>query len=224
MIFSHACRLYSTPRMHADDTTLNIIQSWLKVNKLTLNVKKTKYLLIGSRPKLDLVPDNFTVKVNNIFLERVTVYKSLGVLVDENLTWKAHIDEISKKTSASLSVLRRLIPTIPLEIRETMYKVLIVPYFDYSNWKDYQKNSSNSRIAPLELDFLNYQTRSKNILNELGWEALEDRSMKQIAILMYKITRSVPPPPPPYLRNIFCEFLWRPLLQLEKLVNQLIYS
>ena len=137
--------------MYADDTTLtsaaedvdtlqvkmnsdlNIIQSWLKVNKLTLNVKKTKYLLIGSRPKLDLVPGNFTVKVNNISLERVTVYKSLGVLVDEYLTWKAHIDEISKKISASLSVLRRLSPTIPLETRKTMYKTLIVPYFDYSS-------------------------------------------------------------------------------------------
>ena len=63
----------------------------------------------------------------------VTVYKSLGVLVDENLTWKAHIDEISKTISAGLSVLRRLNPTIPLENRETMYKALIVPYFDYSS-------------------------------------------------------------------------------------------
>ena len=38
------------------------------MDKLTLNVKKIKYALIGSRPKLDLVPGNFTVKVNNISL------------------------------------------------------------------------------------------------------------------------------------------------------------
>lgn len=75
--------MYEKPRMYADDTILkmwtdtpqvkinsglNIIQSLLKVNKLTLNVKKIKYALIGSRPKLDLVPGNFTVKVNNISL------------------------------------------------------------------------------------------------------------------------------------------------------------
>ena len=75
--------MYEKPRMYGDDTILkmwtdtpqvkinsglNIIQSLLKVNKLTLNVKKIKYALIGSRPKLDLVPGNFTVKVNNISL------------------------------------------------------------------------------------------------------------------------------------------------------------
>ena len=68
-----SCGVFSKTRMYADDTTvtsaaedpdtlqvkmnsdLNKIQTWLKVNKLTLNVKKTKYMLIGSRPKLGLV-------------------------------------------------------------------------------------------------------------------------------------------------------------------------
>ena len=98
--------------MYADDTTLTCsaesadtlqvqrnsdlskIPTWLKVNKLTLNVKKTKYMLIGSRPKLELLSDNFGVKVNNIPMERMTVYKSLGVSIDENIFWKTHIDEI----------------------------------------------------------------------------------------------------------------------------------
>ena len=70
------------PLLFKINSGLNIIHSCLKVNKLTLNVKKTKYVLIGNRPKLDLVPGNFTVKVNNISLKRVTVYKSL----DENLS------------------------------------------------------------------------------------------------------------------------------------------
>ena len=50
-------------------------------------------MLIGSRPKLDLFSNSFAVKVDNIPIERVTVYKSLGVSV-ENLTWKVHIEEI----------------------------------------------------------------------------------------------------------------------------------
>ena len=99
------------------NSDLDTIQTWLKVNKLTLNVKKTKYMLIGSRPKLDLVSNNFAVKVDNIPIERVTVYKSLGVSVDEDLTWKAHIEEISKKISAGLSVLKRISPTTPFETR-----------------------------------------------------------------------------------------------------------
>ena len=91
-------------KMNSD---LSKIPTWLKVNKLTLNVKKAKYMLSGSRPKLELLPHNFTVEVNNVPIERVTVYKSLGVSIDENLLWKTHIDEISKKISAGLSVLKR---------------------------------------------------------------------------------------------------------------------
>ena len=60
----------------------------------------------------------------------MTVYKSLGVSVVEDLTWKAHIEEISKKISAGLSVLKRISPTTPVETRQIMYKALILPYFD----------------------------------------------------------------------------------------------
>ena len=48
-------------------------------------------MLIGSRPNLDLLSNNFAVKVDNIPIERVAVYKSLGVSVDENLK-----DDISR--------------------------------------------------------------------------------------------------------------------------------
>ena len=84
--------------MYADDTTLttsaedphvlehkinydmNLIQSWLSANKLTLNVKKTKYMLIGSRFKLSQINIDFTVKVNNIPLERVIKNKFLMMI------------------------------------------------------------------------------------------------------------------------------------------------
>ena len=123
--------------------------------------------MIGSRPKLDLVSNNFAVKVDNIPIERVTVSKSLGVSVDENLTWKAHIEEISKKISAGLSVLKRISPTIPFETRQTRYKALILPYFDYSCcvWgyigkglteKFQQLQHGAARIVTLS----NYETRS----------------------------------------------------------------
>lgn len=73
------CQLYSRPRMHADDITLTSVAEdvdtlqvkkncnlkklrRLKVNKLTLNVKKTYYMLIGGRPRHELLSDNSTVK------------------------------------------------------------------------------------------------------------------------------------------------------------------
>ena len=77
--------------MYTDDTTLttsaedpcvlehkmnydmNLIQSWLSANKLTLNVKKTKYMLIGSQFKLSQINSDFTVKVNNTLLTLIII-------------------------------------------------------------------------------------------------------------------------------------------------------
>ena len=214
MTFPYANCTQGLCRMYADDTTLTCsaedadtllqvklrsdlskIPTWLKVNKLTLNVKKTKYLLIGSRPKLELLSDNFTVKVNNIPIERVTVYKSLGVSIDKNLSWKTHIDKISKTTSAGLSVLRRVSRTILFTIRETIYKALIVPCFDCSScvWGYIGKGLSEKpqnrvdRIVTLS----NNETRFKDLLDKLGWEVLEDGRIRQLVVLMFKITHNI---------------------------------
>ena len=107
----------------------------------------------------------------------MTVYKSLGVSVDEDLTWKAHIEEISKTISAGLSVLKRVSPTIPFETRQIVYKALILPYFDYSSCVSgyigiglaeqlQQLQNRAARIVTLS----NYETRSKDLLDDLGWK------------------------------------------------------
>ena len=72
-----------------------------------------------------------------------------------------------------------------------MYKALIALYFDYSScvWgyigkglleKLQQRQNRAARIVTLS----NYETRSKYLLDELGWEVLEDRKVRQLAILM----------------------------------------
>ena len=88
-----------------------------------------------------------------------------------------------------------------------MYKALILPYFDYSSFasvytgiglteKLQQLQNRAARIVTLS----NYETRSKDLLDDLGWQVLVDRRMRKVAILMYKITHDISPP---CLRNIF---------------------
>ena len=101
----------------------------LSANKLTLNVKKTKYILIGSQFTLSQINSDFTVKVNNTPLERVIKHKSLGVQIDESLNWRPHINIISKKISAGLAILNRVSHFIPFDTRANMYNALVMPYF-----------------------------------------------------------------------------------------------
>ena len=184
--------------MYADDTTLtssaedpyifehkmnydmNLIQSWLTANKLTLNIKKTKYMLIGSKFKLSQIHNDFTVKVHNTPLARVVKHKVLGVHIDESLNWRPHINATSKKISAGLAILKRVSPTIPFDTRMNMYNALVVPYFDYCSTvgaisaRGYQTKSKNCKIGLPE--FLPFQITK--VAQVLCWMSLAGKVWK----------------------------------------------
>ena len=67
------------------------IYVWLVANKLTLNIKKSKFMIISKRKGGDL---NYQLKINGVPLERCTSYKYLGLFIDDGLTWKYHIKHV----------------------------------------------------------------------------------------------------------------------------------
>jgi len=82
-------------KLNAD---LAAIKSWLHDNKLTLNVAKSKFMIIGSRMKLSQFNDIALVD-NNDWLENVTEFKYLGVTINQYLTWHDHIDQLQSKVA-----------------------------------------------------------------------------------------------------------------------------
>ena len=112
------------PIMFADDTnlflssknikylfqTMNkelaIIQEWFNANKLSLNASKTKYSFFHSLSFSDRIPLRLPeLKTNDVVIKREENMKFLGVLLDENLTWRPHIKCIENKISKNLSIL-----------------------------------------------------------------------------------------------------------------------
>ena len=73
------------------------ISDWMAANKLSLNASKTEYMLIGSHKKLQQNRNDFLIKMDNAPIECVNVSKSLGLMIDETLTWHCHVDLITKK-------------------------------------------------------------------------------------------------------------------------------
>ena len=62
---------------------LSALNLWLKVNKLSLNVAKTEFMIVSSRQKLDAVADNHCINLNieGKIIKRVNHAKSLGLYV-----------------------------------------------------------------------------------------------------------------------------------------------
>ena len=75
------------------------IRQWLCCNKLSFYVSKTQYMVFTPRNKQ---VENLNIKIQNNNIERFTVTKFLGVMIDAQLSWKCHIEYTCKKISKCL--------------------------------------------------------------------------------------------------------------------------
>ena len=111
------------------------IGSWLnclcgsRLIWLSLNLGKTNYMLFRSRP-----PDNeLALPINNVVLPRVAATKFLGIIIDDKLSWKPHIQSVKSKLSSVLSIMYKASQLINTSGMYTLYCSLFHPYLSYCN-------------------------------------------------------------------------------------------
>ena len=75
---------------------------WLAANCLSLNVLKTFYMLFTNKKAPQL-----NINIDGTVIERVKEFKSLGLLIDENLNFKAHCQKINNKLSKANYILNK---------------------------------------------------------------------------------------------------------------------
>ena len=107
------------------------MDEWLKANRLTLNTKKTKYVVFGTKHKLDYVADDLNIKIGNDKIEKVPHMKYLGVILDDHLTFDEHISQVHTRSSQNLGILRRSREYLDTNTSMTLYKSLVLPHLDY---------------------------------------------------------------------------------------------
>ena len=113
---------------HETNQKLEFINNWFISNKLTINYKKTKYMTIYGKKN-----QKFTVqlKMGDIVLERVKNIKYLGLIMDENLVWKNHIQFLKTKLTSSCNIMYKLRYYVPLKSRISIYYSLFYSYLQY---------------------------------------------------------------------------------------------
>ena len=86
--------------------------------------------------------------MDNMKLENVHSYNYLGVIVDDKLTFTDFTDNKYNKVNMRLYHLKRLCPYINNEMANRVYKQLILPLMDYSDFMI--ESSSLPQIRRLE--------------------------------------------------------------------------
>ena len=119
---------------HIVNKELENINEWFKVNKLSLNVKKTNFILFHPKWKSDYLPLNLPkLTINDYEITHTTTTKFLGVLLDENMTWKEHIKTIESKISKNLGILYRTKHVLNRECLKNLYFSFVNTYVQYAN-------------------------------------------------------------------------------------------
>jgi len=70
----------------------------------------------------------FDLKINHENLEECSSYKYLGVFIDKNLTWKSHIENITKKVAKACGFLSKLRHSAGVDTLISVYYALIYSY------------------------------------------------------------------------------------------------
>lgn len=106
------------------ETDLCHIKQWLQCNKLSLNIMKTEYMIIGSRHGLSSLENcDLNLSVDDTCLRIVEVTTCLGLEIDENITWHSQVNKVKKNVYYGV-----LIPFVKLSPH--LIKII---YFRYIN-------------------------------------------------------------------------------------------
>ena len=168
---------------------LKEIQKWLELNKLSLNVKETKYIIFHNHQR-DIINHIPKLELNGEPLVRVQDFNFLGRTIDQHMTWNAHIQKISNRISGSLEIINKIY--LPQNIVRTIYNSLILPHIDYSVLVWGCKSSRISkpkkravRMIPCSI----YNAHADPLFKSLGLLKYEDIFKIKALKLSYKHTQ-----------------------------------
>ena len=106
---------------------LNVAQ-WCDSNALTINMKKTKLMLFGTRASIKkhkLMP----VLLNQTPIEFTNNYKYLGVIFDSSLSFSKFVTNIIKTTTHKAYVLSKIRCYLNTQTCLSIYKSMAMPFF-----------------------------------------------------------------------------------------------
>jgi len=194
---------------HKDIDTLNTIMNngliklntWFQSNKLSLNLKKTNYMLFGTRNKTNQLNNDFKLSLNNTDIDHVNSFKFLGVTVDEHLTWKNHIDELAKKCSSSIGILYKVKQFLPESALLTLYNTLVLSHINYgiNAWSSAATGDKNrlhilQKRALRAISNSEYRSHSNPLFIKYNQLKIFDLCNLNIGTFMFKYSNNLLPP------------------------------
>ena len=175
---------------------LNPLTKWADRWLMEFNIPKCKIMQITTHYN----KSNFTYKMCTISLDTVTEHDYLDVCLHHKLSWSPHVDRIRNKANRLLGFLKRNLLNASTQIKEYVYKQLLLPSIEYCSaiW-DPNHHSDINKLEHYAARFvLNkpWHRQQQNdsltvMLANLKWPNLENRRKISRFVLLFKIVRKL---------------------------------
>ena len=169
---------------------------WFKANKLTLNVKKTKFMIFSDQ-NLQIGTNN--LHIGNQRIEQVgsnckeKYFKFVGHVLDDKMSWEGHIEHIGKKLASANYGLNSSKNFLPFKIRKTLYYSLFDSHLNFGNllWgcakpKLINKLENLQKRCLRNVALKGFRAHSEPIYKLLGILKFSDKLSYCRAIFMHK--------------------------------------
>ena len=171
------------------ENELEIIYLWLKMNKIKINYDKSKFIVFSYGKKYFLQ----NLKFGDGVISSTDSTRFLGIVIDKNLNFKAHVSAISSKISKTVGLLFRLNNVLPIDTLKSLYSSLLLPHLLYGIevWYGVLQNN-NDRIFKLQkkairaINSLPYNTHTNEFFKSMKILKLEDIYKHRVLIFMFK--------------------------------------
>ena len=210
-----SCSLeHSETNLFADDTNLTCVDkmlckaqeklnkdlvelgNWLSANKLSANLVKTEYMILGTAPKLKALDYSPMIKLSGKSIKRVIKSDYQGLIIDESLSWKQYISSLKLKISSALMAIKQ-VDFLPQESLITLYHSLVESRLRYCNtvWGNCGISLKNQlqRLQDRAARIVDKKNGTENPLFKLGWLDVQQQIDFDTAVMVHKTLNKTAP-------------------------------
>ena len=124
------------------------LATWLNANKISLNVQKTELVIFKNIRKILEKP--IKIKLSGKRLYPTNNVRYLGIKIDENLTWKQHIDYTITKLNRANALLYKIRNFVKPKALRSVYFAIFESHLNYANLVWGQNPNATQRIFTMQ--------------------------------------------------------------------------
>lgn len=179
--------------IHYLNSDLSKIFEWLCFSKLSLNVSKTKAMIISTKKVAPVTLAN--IEINGTPIELVESMKYLGVIIDRNLSFQQHHEDILKKLNKKFYVFKRCESKLTYESKKIFVRSLILSHFNYCSTISFLLNDTQldefqkvlNRFMRVILKCDN-RTHRQDMLDACDWLSVKQLLNLNVLMFFHRLT------------------------------------